>query len=218
MGLVNVNANTNINLSTDYYNPNFSLLGNPFNVHYNPNFSLLGNPFNVSYNSSLMTIAKLLNSNIDLNLSPNAYESSNKVNNKPSLDLKNVGYNPSKGQKLANIAKQNATGFKGLCATYVKKDIEKAGLGKYEYGHAFQCADILRRNPNFKEISTKGLDLSSLPAGCVLVYGKKVAKYNPKYGHIEITDGNGNAYSDGKTGRIRPGAKVFVPVSTNYMA
>ena len=58
-----------------------------------------------------------------------------------------------------------------------------------------------------------------LPAGCVLVYEKGVAGYSSQYGHIEITDGNGNAYSDGKTRNIRPGAKVYIPVeSTGYYA
>ena len=204
MGLVNVNTD-NINLNTDIYSQNFG--------GFTP--TLGGNYYTTD--STFMILANLLNGSMNLKTEPN-FSKNNYKPNSSNLKLQNVGYSAAKGQRLADIAKQNATGFKGLCATYVKKDIEKAGLGKYEYGHAFQCAEILRRNPNFKEISTKGLDLSSLPAGCVLVYGKKVAKYNPEYGHIEITDGKGNAYSDGKTGRIRPGAKVFVPVSTNYMA
>ena len=79
--------------------------------------------------------------------------------------IKDVGYNKAKGLKLAKIAANNAVGFRHKCATYVKKAIEECGLGKYEYGHAYACANILKRNKNFKEISTKGLDLSKLPAG-----------------------------------------------------
>lgn len=126
--------------------------------------------------------------------------------------LKSIGYDSTKGERLAKIAKKNASGFSGYCATYAKRDIATAGLGNYEYGHAFQCDDILRKNPNFKEISTTGLDLKRLPAGCVLVYERGVAGYSNKYGHIEITGGDGYAYSDGKTSNIRPGAKVFIPV------
>lgn len=130
----------------------------------------------------------------------------------PAGSLTALGYNAQKGQKLANIAIKNTVGFTGNCATYAKRDIEQAGLGKYESGHAFQCDDILRRNPNFKEISTAGLDLKKLPAGCVLVYERGVSGYSSSYGHIEITDGQGGARSDGKTNNIKPGAKVFIPV------
>lgn len=142
-----------------------------------------------------------------------------KINSNGILQsIKDAGYDQNKGLKLARIAQKNAVGFKHKCATYVKKAIEESGLGKYESGHAYECANILKKNKNFKEISTTGLDLSKLPAGCVLVYGKKVAKYSPQYGHVEITLGNGKAASDGITNKIRPGARVFVPVSKNYTA
>lgn len=198
MGLLNIKATIN-NINTGYLTPNFDMftpiLG--LNNFTNTNFIINKNWLN---NSTLFK-TKTNSSNISVNES-----------------LQNIGYSAVKGQKLANIAKQNATGFKKLCATYVKKDIEQAGLGEYKYGHAYQCDGILSKNPNFKEISTKGLNLETLPAGCVLVYDKGVSRYSKKYGHIEITDGNGNAFSDGKTRNIRPGAKVFVPVSTNYLA
>ena len=130
--------------------------------------------------------------------------------------LKEAGYNAAKGSKLASIAAKNAVGFTGYCAKYVKKDIQEAGLGRYQSGHAYECDEMLDNNPNFKEISTAGLNLKDLPAGCILVYNKGVAGYSSKYGHIEITDGNGGAYSDGKTTNIRPGAKVYLPVSREY--
>lgn len=212
MSLLNVNKTINTNINTFSFG---SLTSGYTNNVYPYNFSAGIGLFNFdkSYTNPYKSFG-----NYFIRDTKSIRLSGNKVNNKPSLDLKNVGYNPSKGQKLANIAKQNATGFKKLCATYVKKDIEQAGLGKYEYGHAYQCDDILDRNPNFKEISTKGLDLTALPAGCVLVYDRGVARYSKQYGHIEITDGNGNAFSDGKTKHIKPGAKVYVPVSRNYMA
>jgi hypothetical protein len=134
------------------------------------------------------------------------------MKNIPETTLQNAGYNATKGQKLANIARKNTVGFSGKCATYVKRDIEKAGLGEYVQGDAYQCADILSKNPNFKEISTKNLDLEKLPAGCILVYDKGVSGYNKDYGHIEITDGRGFACSDGTTANIRTGARVFIPV------
>ena len=134
--------------------------------------------------------------------------------------LEDVGYSAEKGTRLAREAKNGAVGFTGFCAKYTKKAIDRAGLGKYKAGHAYQCDTILDNNPNFKQISTEGLNLDKdLPAGCVLVYEKGVAGYSSQYGHVEITDGNGNAYSDGKTRNIRPGAKVYIPVeSTDYYA
>ena len=187
MGLLN-----GINLNS--YNTGYSY---PLFSWNNMNFSNFNYLFDFSFNKTKSIKSDLFN--ID-NTSSNI-----------SL-LKSIGYDSTKGDRLAKIAKKNASGFSGNCATYVKRDIAAAGLGKYEYGHAFQCDDILRKNPNFKEISTVGLDLKTLPAGCVLVYERGVAGYSNKYGHIEITDGKGNAYSDGKTRNIGPGAKVFIPV------
>lgn len=128
--------------------------------------------------------------------------------------LKTAGYNRQKGEKLARIMGSRSTdgGFDNYCARNVKEAIEDAGLGRYESGHGYQVADILSRNKNFKEISTKNMDLSSLPAGCVLVYDRGVAGYSSKYGHTEITLGDGTAGSGGITHNIRQGARVFVPV------
>ena len=95
---------------------------------------------------------------------------------------------------------------------YVRLALEKCGLGTGERGDGYEYAGILSRNKNFKEISTSGLDLSDLPAGCVLVYNRGTAGYSSKYGHVEITLGNGKAASDGVTTNIKQGARVFVPV------
>lgn len=207
MSLVNINSNSNsynyANLYTQTYN-NFGL--NYINT--NTTTSSFFNDFT----NRILNSMKALNTNL--------YQAADtKVkNHTEKSELKDIGYDTSKGQKLAQNAAKNTVGFTHQCATYVKNAIQRSGLGSYEYGDAYQCADILTRNNNFKEISTNGLDLSALPAGCVLVYDKGVAGYSSKYGHTEITLGNGKAVSDGVTNNIRQGARVFVPVSTNYMA
>ena len=129
------------------------------------------------------------------------------------------GYNASAGQRLANIALNKATGWKKLCATYVKTAIRDANLGAYESGHAYQMSSILRHNKNFKEISTNIVDVKDLPAGCVLVYNKGAQGYNKDYGHTEITTGDGRAVSDGITKNLhkKPSA-IFMPVERNYLA
>ena len=131
---------------------------------------------------------------------------------KVSMALIESGYDFVKGQKLANIAKKNVCGFKKKCATYAKNDIQQAGLGKYEYGNATDCDRILDRNPNFKRVDISLADLKKTP-GIVLVYKAGVSGYHKKYGHIEITGGDGCAYSDGKTRNIRPGYIAYAPVS-----
>lgn len=201
MGLLNVDL-SKISLTGNSYYSNYS--NTPAYSYYS------GSLFGYSYFPQTYSIPGLFFSSYKLNDKTYDYKSSSKL-----TALSNAGYDASKGNRLAEIAKNNSVGFIGQCATYAKKAIEKAGLGKYQYGDAYQCDDILRKNSNFKEISTKGLNLKDLPAGCVLVYERGVSGYSSQYGHIEITDGKGHAYSDGKTNNIKDGAKVFVPVS-NY--
>lgn len=141
-----------------------------------------------------------------------ARKSYNTNTNLPAL--KDVGYNKEKAQKLSNAIDKTSSegGFDGYCARHVKNALQNAGLGTYKNGHAYQMPQILSGNKNFKEISTKGLNLSNLPAGCILVYDKGVANYNSSYGHTEITLGDGTAASGGITHNIRKGARVYVPV------
>ena len=145
----------------------------------------------------------------------------NKYSSQQSLNfstLSDSDYDKQKGVRLANIAKQNcANKWNKQCATYVKNDIQAAGLGKYIKGDAYQCAAILDKNPNFKRVNATKNDLETTP-GLVLVYGKGVSGYNKKYGHIEITGGNGCAYSDGVTHNIRDGAIVYAPVGNSKIA
>lgn len=144
-----------------------------------------------------------------------SFASKTSFNTKTNLpQLKEVNYNETKGQALATAVANNATGSQGLCAKYVKNAIQNAGLGQYQSGHAYQCANVLRNNPNFKEVKVSGRELSQLPAGCIIVYDQGDAGYSPVYGHIEITLGDGRAASDFITNNIRPSdnAHVFIPV------
>lgn len=134
--------------------------------------------------------------------------------------LKNIGYNESLGKRLAENAlsavQPHSTRW---CAKYVKNAIAKTGLGEHTDGNAFECASKLANNSHFKEVNVSGNNLKALPAGCVIVYNKNAAlygggNYDPDYGHIEISLGNGQAASDFK-GRIKASddVRVFVPVS-----
>jgi hypothetical protein len=122
------------------------------------------------------------------------------------------GYDASAGARLAGVARDNSVGFTGYCARYVKTAISDAGLGNYEYGHAYQMDDILRRNKNFREIPAS-TDVRSLPAGCVLVFNQGSRGYSSSYGHTEITDGKGHGISDGVTHNLRQPDAIFMPVA-----
>ena len=128
-------------------------------------------------------------------------------------NLSLYGYNAFKGKKLANIAKSRVVGWTGYCAAYVKNAIKAANLGPYIPGDAYEMTNILKYNNNFKEISPNYIDVKDLPAGCILVYDKNVQGYSKKYGHTEITTGDGRAVSDGVTKNLhkKPSA-IFIPV------
>ncbi len=125
-----------------------------------------------------------------------------------------MGYCKEAGIRLARTARDAAVGFIGYCARYVKTAIDKCGLGKYESGNACDMVYIMRRNKKFKEINPSGVNVKSLPAGAVVVYGKGVAGYSSSYGHVEIATGNGRAISDGITRNPRNNpTAIFIPVA-----
>lgn len=138
-------------------------------------------------------------------------------NTKTNLpQFNDVEYDKEKGNLLAQkvVSGIPANRDTALCAKYTKLAIQNAGLGQYISGHAYECADILRNNSNFKEINVSGNQLSKLPAGCIIVYEKGAANYSSQYGHIEVSLGDGRAASDFINSNIRPSdnVHVFVPV------
>ena len=134
-------------------------------------------------------------------------------NNLP--ELQQVGYDKQKGKQLAqdvlNHANSKSTGY---CARSVKESLARTGLADYESGHAYQCADMLSDNPNFKEVKVDAKDIDDLTAGCIVVYPKGDSGYSSKYGHIEVALGNGKAASDFVNNNVKnsDNARVFVPV------
>jgi hypothetical protein len=128
--------------------------------------------------------------------------------------MEKIGYNAEKGQKLAQEARKGAAGrFKGKCATYVKKAVEKAGLGKYIYGvNGCDMAKVYGQNKHFKKISAKGINVKDLPAGCILCYDAGKSGHHKVYGHTGITQGNGTEISDGVTRNPKEASYILVPV------
>lgn len=122
-------------------------------------------------------------------------------------------YNSSKGNLLVTIAENRAVGEVGYCAKFVQEAISLAGLGSCTGAHAYEMANTLRYNPNFQEISTKEIDVNTLPAGCILVYDQCTRDLDEIYGHTEFTRGDGTGISDGISTTLDPNpSAVFIPI------
>ncbi len=122
-------------------------------------------------------------------------------------------YNAAKGNILVNIANNRAVGNVGYCAKFVQEAISLAGMGECTGANANEMIGTLRANPNFKEISTKDIDVKTLPAGCILVYDKFVRNGTEPFGHVEFSRGNGSGISDGVTASLHPNpSAIFIPV------
>jgi len=216
----------------NWFTPTFSLNTNPFfnnsfffSSYQFPTFNFTPSIWNIApvYSYTPTSTAK---TEENTEVKEKAVEVKEKAADKKEISLvvnKNQttlsGYNACAGTKLANIALNNSVGWTGYCAKSVKNAICKADLGSYQYGHAYQMPSILRNNKNFKEIPVDTVNVKDLPAGCVLVYDKGSQGYSSKYGHTEITTGDGRAVSDGITKNLykKPSA-IFMPVEHNYLA
>ena len=162
------------------------------------------NTFNMGFQFPIINIP-------DLKLVDIFEHSAEKKNHKEeTADIKD--YNKTNGSKLAQIARERATGFKEQCAKYVSDALEAAGLSNGKRGHGYQMAEILRKNDHFKEINVNDIDWKNLPEGCILTYDKGAQGYSEEYGHVEITTGDGKAVSDGVTNNIRKPSAIFIPV------
>jgi len=221
----------NFTFSAGMYNwfmPNWSF-SNFFPQFQMPSFNVFNNwfdSFNFNYTPYIPQMSPLFANQINYDYYANIFDSGNKIKKKDVTDkstntdtftksnnTKLTGYNAEKGKRLASVALDNSVGWRGYCAAYVKDSIQDANLGIYKYGHAYQMPSILRNNSNFKEISPEGVDVSKLPAGCVLVYDRGVQGYSKKYGHTEITTGDGRAVSDGITKNLyKKPSTIFIPV------
>lgn len=196
---------------------NYSMPSNNsvFNIGFNNRNYSSGSIFDnnkSSYSDNSTEDTRTLEDRIKLNVKT---ETSSSEKNKETV--LGAEYNKKNGKMLAkNVLAglpDNRDPNNPLCARYVKRAIVKSGLGPYINGNGEYCQYILRSNSNFKEVDAKGSDLSSLPAGCIIVYDKYDAGYGED-GHVEITLGDGRACSDIITPKIHESdnAHVFVPV------
>jgi hypothetical protein len=97
------------------------------------------------------------------------------------------------GNQVAAAAERSARQLNsvGRCALGVNNAL--TSLGVQGRGHAYQKAEQLANNPRFREVNISAGELSRLPPGAVVVWGRSAAK---PYGHVSVALGDGREASD----------------------
>jgi peptidoglycan hydrolase-like protein with peptidoglycan-binding domain len=97
------------------------------------------------------------------------------------------------GNQVAAAAEREARQLNsvGRCALGVNNAL--TSLGVQGLGHAYQKAEQLANNPRFREVNVSANDLTRLPPGAVVVWGRSAAK---PYGHVSVALGGGREASD----------------------
>lgn len=204
-------ANKNDDVNNSFMVNQF--MNSTFSNNFVPSFYGLNNSDSDSnfdyilFSQNLMLFEMLMSSRMPFVLQNNLLNKSYNTNT-DLAPLKEI-YNPKLGNKLANIAENNAikTNTVGLCAGGTNTAIEKAGLarGETRVSAAYQEIGVLEHHDNFKEVTsliTDKKDLATLPAGCVIIFDKNRDKnhvnkrLSDEYGHILVTLGDGQAASD----------------------
>ncbi len=182
----------------------------PMNVSTSNNVELQNTDSSISQNTENQTIESRLNKTTSVKdySKIEQTEKESKPESETEHLVHGVKYNKQKGELLANNVVDglptNRDPNNPLCARYVKKAIVKSGLGPYINGNGEYCKNILRANKNFKEVKVKASELSTLPAGSVIVYDaydtytddKGKQHKIGKDGHVLVALGDGRGCSD----------------------
>ena len=165
---------------------------------------------------------------------------SSEISNKNVSNLqwwKDQGYNEEKGLEFASVAKEvsdkmHAAKSESGCGTGVRKSVNEYFYSdeKEHYSGGWYAnvvgSKYLSIDKNFKKItipSDMSLGPNDIPAGAIIIYDLcySDSEASAKYGHIEVSGGNGCGYSDVTTtllsnrGRERKPKEIWIPVGTN---
>lgn len=122
------------------------------------------------------------------------------------------GSNPTM-TRLAQLADQevrNNRGNGGQCYNRVANSLDKMGI-RLSGGSAYMAADQLAQHPKVQEIKVSREQLTSLPAGAIVVWDKCG---NRRHGHISVSLGEGREASDVYRKQLTeygPRFRVFIP-------
>lgn len=125
------------------------------------------------------------------------------------IDASQFGNNAA---RLAETARRVAAGMNttGWCAKGVGDALDAAGLSSQRVPSAYMKADILARDPRFREIDVSG---GNIPPGAVIVHPAGYNGAGSVHGHIAVSLGNGQEASDHIQRLITsPNMRVFVPI------
>lgn len=168
------------------------------------------------------------NENIKRNVQAELTTRENKDKEKENTSsIKNM-YDEEMGKDIADAASVTR-GTTGLCLAGVSDSLHKIFGGERlaMLGSAYKAAEALRGNvegyeelaSNFREVEVSESELSSLPAGAVVVWNKggnsSVSQLGKEHGHISISLGNGKESSDHIQNQITGRGTdftVFMPV------
>ena len=126
------------------------------------------------------------------------------------------GYNSQAGQKIAQSA-LTVDGTTGWCLRGVNDSLERVYGKRLSYNSAYQAIPELQSNQGlgayFQEVSVTRAELSSLPAGSIVVWE---ASAGHEHGHISIALGDSRESSDHITSQMTgrdANFHVFVPIA-----
>jgi LysM repeat protein len=125
------------------------------------------------------------------------------------IDASQFGNNAARLAEAARrvAANMNTTGW---CAKGVGDALDAAGLSSQRVPSAYMKADILARDPRFREINVSG---GNIPPGAVIVHPSRYNGTGSIHGHIAVSLGNGQEASDHIQRLITdPNMRVFVPI------
>lgn len=133
------------------------------------------------------------------------------------LEAKGVKYNPTLGHGVAKSVITNSTGTTGACARFVNDACEENSISITRDNHAYTRAAVFAgKTEDFTEVKINNeSELTNLPAGSIVVYGKGACGYSSEHGHVAIATGNGGLCSDHIQSSIKfakeADIRVFIP-------
>ncbi len=126
------------------------------------------------------------------------------------------GYNAQAGQKIAQSA-LTVDGTTGWCLKGVNDSLQRIYGKRLSYNSAYQAIPELQSGQGmgayFREVSVSRDELSSLPAGAIVVWEPNAGN---EHGHISIALGDGRESSDHITSQMTgrdANFHVFIPIA-----
>ncbi len=116
--------------------------------------------------------------------------------------------------RLASAARSVALSMNttGWCARGVGNALDRIGMSVPRQPSAYMYANVLARDPRFREVRLSQAEMRNLPPGAIIVHPSGYRGAGSPHGHIAVTLGGGREASDHvQTLITSPNARVFIP-------